>query len=94
MTASKAMALPGRPPATTAPNLLHFQLYSDLFVNNGTANYAEKMTALGNKVFLYSFDYYNPRSLGLLSLRAPFRGRHFQWIELYAPFQLPPTVPS
>ncbi|CAL2049913.1 unnamed protein product [Caenorhabditis brenneri] len=51
----------------------YIQLYSDLFVNNGTYNYAEKMTKLGNKVFMYSFDYCNPRSFGILSLRAPFR---------------------
>lgn len=56
-------------------SIFNFQLYSDLFVNNGTYNYAEKMTKLGNKVFMYSFDYCNPRSFGILSLRAPFRGR-------------------
>ncbi|CAI5455918.1 unnamed protein product [Caenorhabditis angaria] len=51
----------------------YIELYSDIFVNNGTYIYAEKMTELGNRVFMYSFDYCNPRSFGILSLRAPFR---------------------
>ncbi|CAB3401147.1 unnamed protein product [Caenorhabditis bovis] len=51
----------------------YIELYSDIFVNNGTYYYAEKMTNLGNKVYMYSFDYCNPRSFGILTLRAPFR---------------------
>lgn len=38
------------------------------------------MTQLGNKVFMYSFDYCNPRSFGILSLRAPFRGIAEFWL--------------
>ncbi|CAD6191147.1 unnamed protein product [Caenorhabditis auriculariae] len=49
------------------------RLYSDLFVNNGTYKYAYKMTQFGHKVYMYSFDYYNPKSFGLLALRTPFK---------------------
>ncbi|VDM74328.1 unnamed protein product [Strongylus vulgaris] len=52
----------------------YVKLYSDLFVNNGTYNYAEKMTQLGNRVYLYSFEYFNPQSFGILSIRMPFKG--------------------
>ncbi|GMT33076.1 hypothetical protein PFISCL1PPCAC_24373, partial [Pristionchus fissidentatus] len=52
----------------------YVKLYSDIFVCNGTAEYAARMSDLGNKVFLYTFDYYNPRSFGILSIRAPFKG--------------------
>ncbi|KAK5986763.1 Acetylcholinesterase [Trichostrongylus colubriformis] len=31
------------------------------------------MTALSNRVYLYSFEFFNPRSFGILSLRMPFR---------------------
>lgn len=51
-----------------------FQLYSDLFVNNGTAEYAEKMGALNHTVYLYSFNHFNPKSFGLFSLLVPFKG--------------------
>ncbi|VDP02803.1 unnamed protein product [Heligmosomoides polygyrus] len=54
-----------------------FQLYSDLFVNNGTYNYVTKMSSSLNRVYLYSFEFYNPRSFGILSFRMPFQGDHF-----------------
>ncbi|VDK47467.1 unnamed protein product [Anisakis simplex] len=49
-------------------------LFSDLFVNNGTYEYAKQMTERGHEVFLYSFEYFNPKSFGILSLRFPFKG--------------------
>uniref|UniRef100_A0A7I5EDU0 Carboxylic ester hydrolase n=1 Tax=Haemonchus contortus TaxID=6289 RepID=A0A7I5EDU0_HAECO len=52
----------------------YVKLYSDIFVNNGTYSYVTKMTALSNRIYLYSFEFYNPRSFGVLSLRMPFRG--------------------
>ncbi|CAJ0609031.1 unnamed protein product [Cylicocyclus nassatus] len=52
----------------------YVKLYSDLFVNNGTYNYVDKMTQLGNRVYLYSFEYFNPQSFGILSVRMPFKG--------------------
>ncbi|KHJ75767.1 hypothetical protein OESDEN_24617 [Oesophagostomum dentatum] len=55
----------------------YVKLYSDLFVNNGTYNYAQKMTELGNRVYLYSFEYFNPQSFGILSIRMPFKGEFF-----------------
>ncbi|VDO47292.1 unnamed protein product [Onchocerca flexuosa] len=32
------------------------------------------MMTLGHKVYLYSFDYFNPKSFGLLSYILPFKG--------------------
>ncbi|EPB77658.1 Carboxylesterase [Ancylostoma ceylanicum] len=52
----------------------YVKLYSDLFVNNGTYNYVKKMTELGNRVYLYSFEFFNPQSFGILSIRMPFKG--------------------
>ncbi|WKY14686.1 hypothetical protein Q1695_000315 [Nippostrongylus brasiliensis] len=52
----------------------YVKLYSDIFVNNGTYSYVTKMTALANRVYLYSFEYFNPRSFGILSFRMPFKG--------------------
>uniref|UniRef100_A0A8R1TMV0 Carboxylesterase type B domain-containing protein n=1 Tax=Onchocerca volvulus TaxID=6282 RepID=A0A8R1TMV0_ONCVO len=53
---------------------LRKKLSSNLFVTNGTAKYAEKMMALGHKVYLYSFDHFNPKSYGILSFILPFKG--------------------
>ncbi|KAK6760149.1 hypothetical protein RB195_021595 [Necator americanus] len=52
----------------------YVKLYSDIFVNNGTYNYVQKMTELGNRVYLYSFEFFNPQSFGILSIRMPFKG--------------------
>ncbi|KAJ1360204.1 hypothetical protein KIN20_019127 [Parelaphostrongylus tenuis] len=52
----------------------YVKLYSDLFVNNGTYNYVKKMTALSNRVYLYSFEFFNTRIFSVLSLRMPFKG--------------------
>lgn len=52
----------------------YIKLYSDLFVNNGTYNYVTKMSSSLNRVYLYSFEFYNPRSFGILSFRMPFQG--------------------
>uniref|UniRef100_A0A915ATG3 Carboxylesterase type B domain-containing protein n=2 Tax=Parascaris univalens TaxID=6257 RepID=A0A915ATG3_PARUN len=52
----------------------YVELYSDLFVNNGTHDYARIMSEKGHQVFLYSFEYFNPKSFGILSLRFPFKG--------------------
>ncbi|KAK6057525.1 Carboxylesterase [Cooperia oncophora] len=50
------------------------ELYSDIFVNNGTYSYVTKMATQSNRIYLYSFEFFNPRSFGILSLRMPFRG--------------------
>ncbi|VDM53956.1 unnamed protein product [Angiostrongylus costaricensis] len=52
----------------------YVKLYSDLFVNNGTHSYVKKMTALSNRVYLYSFEFFNAHSFSILSLRMPFKG--------------------
>lgn len=52
----------------------NFQLYSDLFVNNGTYKYTKLMAESGQEVYLYSFNYFNPKSFGLVSLAIPFKG--------------------
>ena len=41
------------------------------------------MRKAGHTVYLYSFDYFNPRSFGILSLRFPFKG---QFWKLYVNF--------
>ncbi|KAM3728896.1 Esterase CM06B1 [Dirofilaria immitis] len=50
------------------------KLSSNLFLTNSTVEYVERMISLGHKVHLYSFDHFNPRSYGILSLIAPFKG--------------------
>ncbi|CAJ0565361.1 unnamed protein product, partial [Mesorhabditis spiculigera] len=49
------------------------KLYSDMFLNNGTARYVRSMVEHGNKVYAYSFEYFNPRSYGFLALKMPFK---------------------
>jgi carboxylesterase type B len=50
-------------------------LYSDLFLNIGTITACvEELDAGNEEVYLYSFDYFNPKSFGLLAWRLPFKG--------------------
>ena len=49
-------------------------MVSDIYVNNGVWNYADRMTKLGHTVFQYCFEYSNPNGFGLLGLTLPFKG--------------------
>ncbi|CAI4229821.1 unnamed protein product [Auanema sp. JU1783] len=51
----------------------YIELYSDVLINNAIYEFTEKMIMLDNKVYIYSFDYFNPHSLGLMSLRTSIR---------------------
>lgn len=72
---ARRLYLTGEQPPTKLDIIkAYINLYSDLFVNNGTYSYAKSMTKAGHQVYLYSFDYFNPKSFGILSLRMPFKG--------------------
>ncbi|KAH7731513.1 Protein Y71H2AM.13 [Aphelenchoides avenae] len=50
------------------------ELYSDLFLGIGTqACVLDQLEAGTSEVFLYSFDYCNPKSFGLLGFKMPFK---------------------
>uniref|UniRef100_A0A7E4UNN1 Carboxylic ester hydrolase n=1 Tax=Panagrellus redivivus TaxID=6233 RepID=A0A7E4UNN1_PANRE len=49
------------------------KIVSDAYINIGCWRYAHEMTHLGHTVYRYSFEYFNPKSLGLLGLLLPFQ---------------------
>lgn len=51
-----------------------FQIASDVFINNGVWDLADKMTQNDHTVYLYSFDYYNPYGFGIVGFLFPFKG--------------------
>ncbi|VDM23718.1 unnamed protein product [Toxocara canis] len=54
---------------------VHFQFYSDVFLNNGTQRFVlEQLEQNNENVYLYSFDYCNAESWGILGWIMPFKG--------------------
>uniref|UniRef100_A0A914CQI3 Carboxylic ester hydrolase n=1 Tax=Acrobeloides nanus TaxID=290746 RepID=A0A914CQI3_9BILA len=47
---------------------------SDVYINNGIWDYADQMAQLNHTVYLYNFEYMNPRGFGLLGYVMPFKG--------------------
>lgn len=50
-------------------------VYSDMFLNNGAYKFVQERIAAGStNTYLYSFDYFNPKSWGILGYTLPFKG--------------------
>ncbi|KIH56495.1 Carboxylesterase [Ancylostoma duodenale] len=50
------------------------ELMGDYAINAGTMRYVRKMSEMGNDVFFYCFEYYNPDGFGFLRFMLPFKG--------------------
>ncbi len=53
-------------------------------MNKGTQKVVDMQIERDNQhVYLYSFDYVNPKSFGLIGFKMPFKGGHFISIIKY-----------
>lgn len=62
--------------------LSNVQVVSDVYINNGVWDYADQMAQLNHTVYLYNFEYMNPRGFGLLGYVMPFKGQSSQVHEM------------
>jgi carboxylesterase type B len=59
-----------------------FQFYSDVFMNIGTqAHVLEQLEVENHETYMYSFDYCNPESWGILGYKMPFKGRAIERVS-------------